>query len=128
MPLVPFLCILGSRYSFLNSLRTIKCFLSFIHFRDTIKGMEVLLGLDDIDDRRTVTKRNISNVVIHEQFTTTAVRDENDIAIATIDRPVQFNDKMLPICLPNPGETSIHSIFLISRNIVALISPPSNHF
>lgn len=65
--------------------------------------MEVLIGLDNLDDLKNVEKRNISNVVIHEMFTSTAVRDENDIAIATLDKPVVFSETIVPICLPQPG-------------------------
>ncbi|KAJ0177716.1 hypothetical protein K1T71_006589 [Dendrolimus kikuchii] len=85
---------------------------------DNIRNMEVLLGLDNIDDRRAVTRRNISRAVIHEQFTTTAVRDENDIAIATMDIPVRFSDTVLPICLPQPGKICnfSHMSFLHSHS------------
>ncbi|KAJ8718939.1 hypothetical protein PYW07_016495 [Mythimna separata] len=71
---------------------------------DNFLTMEVFIGLDNLDDLKNVEKRNISNVVIHELFTSTAVRDENDIAIATLHQPVVFNDNIVPICLPNPGE------------------------
>nr|XP_021195380.2 polyserase-2 [Helicoverpa armigera] len=71
---------------------------------DNFKTMEVLIGLDNMDDLKNVEKRNISNVVIHEAFTSTAVRDENDIAIATLNHPVAFNDNIVPICLPEPAE------------------------
>ncbi|KAH9637480.1 hypothetical protein HF086_010891 [Spodoptera exigua] len=71
---------------------------------DNYRTMEVLIGLDNMDDLKNVEKRNISNVVIHEAFTSTAVRDENDIAIASLNQPVQFSDNIVPICLPLPGE------------------------
>lgn len=74
--------------------------------------MEVLIGLDNLDDLKSVEKRNISNVVIHELFTSTAVRDENDIAIATLNLPVVFNDNIVPICLPKPGLTKIFFVLL----------------
>lgn len=66
--------------------------------------MEVLIGLDNMDDLKNVEKRNISSVVIHEAFTSTAVRDENDIAIATLKTPVRFNENIIPICLPEVGK------------------------
>ncbi|KPJ14532.1 Transmembrane protease serine 9 [Papilio machaon] len=70
---------------------------------DSIRDMMVLLGLDNMDDLSNVEKRNISSVVIHEQFSSTALRDENDIAIATLNAPVPFGETIAPICLPNPG-------------------------
>ncbi|CAB3235477.1 unnamed protein product [Arctia plantaginis] len=72
---------------------------------DNFKLMEVLIGLDNMEDLKNVEKRNISSVVIHEAFTSTAVRDENDIAIATLKTPVRFNENIIPICLPEVGET-----------------------
>lgn len=66
--------------------------------------MVVLIGLDNLDNLREVEKRNISSVEIHERFTSTAVRDENDIAIATLKTPVEFSDTIVPICLPKPGK------------------------
>ncbi|XP_045496319.1 transmembrane protease serine 11D-like isoform X1 [Colias croceus] len=71
---------------------------------DNISEMLVLIGLDNLDDMMNVEKRNISAVKIHERFTSTAVRDENDIAVATLDAPVQFSDTIVPICLPKPGQ------------------------
>lgn len=71
---------------------------------DDFNAMKVLIGLDNLDDLSNVEKRTISQVVIHEGFTSTAVRDENDIAIATLNKPVVFSDLIVPICLPQPGE------------------------
>lgn len=65
--------------------------------------MEVLVGLDDLDKLQNVVKRKISSVVIHEDFTSTQTRDENDIAIATLNETVKFNNMIVPICLPKPG-------------------------
>lgn len=62
--------------------------------------METLIGLDTFDDLSNVARRRITNVVIHEDFTTTPVRDENDIAIATLNEPVKFSEIIVPICLP----------------------------
>ncbi|XP_068625107.1 transmembrane protease serine 9-like [Battus philenor] len=71
---------------------------------DNIKDMVVLLGLDNMDDLSGVEKRSITKAVIHEQFSSTALRDENDIAIATLNSSVNFGDTILPICLPTPGQ------------------------
>ncbi|CAH2085626.1 unnamed protein product [Euphydryas editha] len=62
--------------------------------------MRALIGLDSMDDLSNVEERAISKVIIHENFKSTAVRDENDIAIATINRPVAFSKTIRPICLP----------------------------
>lgn len=66
--------------------------------------MIALLGLDNLDDLRNVEQRTISNAIIHQDFASTAVRDENDIAIARLSSPVQFNSIIIPVCLPMPGK------------------------
>ncbi|XP_047532122.1 transmembrane protease serine 9-like [Vanessa atalanta] len=71
---------------------------------DDVKLLTVLMGLDNIEHLEDVEKRSISKTVIHEDFTTTAVRDENDIAIATINKPVKFSKTIIPICLPDSGQ------------------------
>uniref|UniRef100_D9HQ22 limulus clotting factor C n=1 Tax=Heliconius erato TaxID=33431 RepID=D9HQ22_HELEA len=71
---------------------------------DDIRTMIALLGLDNLDDLRNVEQRTISNAIIHQDFASTAVRDENDIAIARLSSSVQFNSVIIPVCLPMPGE------------------------
>ncbi|XP_049870887.1 clotting factor G beta subunit-like [Pectinophora gossypiella] len=71
---------------------------------DNFTTMEALLGLDNFDDLSNVAKRTFIDVYIHEAFTSTAVRDENDIAIATLNIPVIFSDTIVPICLPKPNQ------------------------
>nr|XP_034828510.1 plasminogen-like [Maniola hyperantus] len=71
---------------------------------DNPSNMVVLIGLNNMDDLSGVEERTISQAVIHEGFTSTAVRDENDIAIATLNEPVPFNRNITPICLPQPGQ------------------------
>lgn len=66
--------------------------------------MQVLIGLDNLDDLKGVEERKITDVVIHENFTSTAVRDENDIAVAMLNRPVEFSKTIIPICLPQQGK------------------------
>lgn len=66
--------------------------------------MVALIGLDSLSERTNVEERYLSKVIIHENFKSTAVRDENDIAVATFDRPVAFNSIVRPICLPESGQ------------------------
>lgn len=86
-----------------------------LFFRDDYTQLEVLLGLDKFDDLSNVQRREISDVVIHENFTSTSVRDENDIAIATLDKVVPFGDTIIPVCLPKPGKKLFfrHSTYLM---------------
>nr|XP_026485598.1 transmembrane protease serine 9-like [Vanessa tameamea] len=71
---------------------------------DDVKLLTVLMGLDNLEHLEDVEKRSILKTVIHKDFTTTAVRDENDIAIATINKPVKFSKIIIPICLPDSGQ------------------------
>ncbi|XP_073952521.1 transmembrane protease serine 9-like [Choristoneura fumiferana] len=71
---------------------------------DDITQMLVLIGLDNLDNLEDVEKRNITSTVIHEKFTSSTVRDENDIAIARLSAPVPFGPTIVPICLPQPGQ------------------------
>lgn len=75
-----------------------------MYCRDKVSNMIALIGLNNIDDLRDVEKRTITKADIHEGFTSTAVRDENDIAIATLNAPLTFNDRIKPVCLPQPGK------------------------
>lgn len=42
----------------------------------------------------------IENIVVHSEFTVSASRVANDIALIRLDRPIQFGAKLQPICLP----------------------------
>ncbi|GBP15052.1 Enteropeptidase [Eumeta japonica] len=66
--------------------------------------MEVILGLDSLDDLSDVVFRRIKDVTIHEEFTSTQVRDDSDVSVVTLDLPIQFGPAMLPICLPSPTD------------------------
>ncbi|XP_052739992.1 plasminogen [Bicyclus anynana] len=71
---------------------------------DKLNNLVVKIGLDRVNDQTNVETRSVSHSVIHERFHSTPVRDENDIAIATLDHPVRFNKYITPICLPQSGE------------------------
>lgn len=73
--------------------------------------MLVLIGLDNMAEMKNVQQRNISSVIIHEGFKSSAIRDENDIAIATLNEPVVFSDTIVPVCLPAPGKTYFFYFF-----------------
>lgn len=87
------------------------------NFRDNFTTMETLIGLDTFDDLSNVARRRIINVIIHEDFTTTPVRDENDIAIATLNEPVMFSETIVPICLPEKSKyIYIHTYYFSIYN------------
>lgn len=75
--------------------------------------MIALIGLDNLDDLRNVEKRSISDVIIHKDFKSTAVRDENDIAIAKLNSPVRFSSTIIPVCLPMPGKCQSNIINML---------------
>ncbi|XP_041989129.1 coagulation factor XI-like [Aricia agestis] len=78
-----------------------------------VNHMTVALGLDDLRFMDAVVMRDIVNVVVHEQFTTTVQRDENDIAVVKMNAPVDFNDVIRPICLPYPNQDFTHRMTTI---------------
>lgn len=77
--------------------------------------MRVYAGLDNLVKLDGAVKRLLSDVIVHENFTSTEVRDDNDIAIGILDSPVLFGDTIIPICLPKPRKNeNIHNLPLSS--------------
>lgn len=55
--------------------------------------------LSDFDGTET---RNVINVTYPREYVTAAIG--HDLALLKLDKPVQFTDKIRPICLPRQGE------------------------
>ena len=56
----------------------------------------------------------VSQIIVHEKYGSL----NNDIALLKLSRPVMFNDKIQPICLPNQGEApAVGSKCYITGNI-----------
>lgn len=61
--------------------------------------MHTLLGLHDRLSSAGI-QYNFTSVHLSPEFTPYPYYDSNDIAILEVDRPIQFSDIILPICLP----------------------------
>ncbi|XP_037820128.1 trypsin-1 [Lucilia sericata] len=57
-----------------------------------------LLQLDRSSSDPGIT-RKVARVIIHPQYNPTTI--VNDVALLRLESPIQFNDKIRPVCLPN---------------------------
>ncbi|XP_073952519.1 trypsin-1-like [Choristoneura fumiferana] len=93
---------------------------------DIIQIMRVLAGMDNMNNLEGVVKRTLSDVIVHENFTSTETRDDNDIAIATLTSPVPFGQTIIPICLPKPFENfGAYTGTIVGWGRQAVNRPPS---
>nr|CAH0104340.1 unnamed protein product [Daphnia galeata] len=60
--------------------------------------LTIILGTVDINDSKKVTRR-VKSVIRHRQFDNRKLR--NDIALLTLDSPVEFTSVVSPVCLHN---------------------------
>ena len=63
--------------------------------------MSVILGATNLNSYDG-TMRRVKSVTRHKAFD--AAKLYNDIAILTLDYPVDFNNDIRPVCLPNERE------------------------
>lgn len=61
--------------------------------------MHAVLGLHDRSSSNGM-HYNFTKVHLNSNFTPYKYHDSNDIAILEVDRPIQFSNITLPICLP----------------------------
>ncbi|XP_028141780.1 serine protease filzig [Diabrotica virgifera virgifera] len=55
----------------------------------------------DLEKKRPIS-RNVKRVIVHRQYD--AQTFENDLALLELEQPVQFDQHILPICLPRDNE------------------------
>ncbi|KAF2904864.1 hypothetical protein ILUMI_01311, partial [Ignelater luminosus] len=70
-----------------------------------LASLVAVLGEHDISGEREVKRslsRNVKRVVVHRQYD--AATFENDLALLELEHPVQFDEHIVPICLPREGE------------------------
>ncbi|KAL8190042.1 UNVERIFIED_CONTAM: hypothetical protein K2H54_038341 [Gekko kuhli] len=64
--------------------------------------LKVKLGEHDRDDEdEAEQERRVAEIIIHEQYI--PKKTDNDIALLRLDKPVNFTDYVVPICLPEQG-------------------------
>ncbi|XP_057659317.1 serine protease filzig [Diorhabda carinulata] len=55
----------------------------------------------DLEQKRPIS-RNVKRVIVHKQYD--AQTFENDLALLELEKPVQFDQHIVPICLPQDNE------------------------
>jgi hypothetical protein len=70
--------------------------------------LNVIIGAHDIEDQRFQDDPpqyfGVTEIKLHPNFRFSASHpDRFDIAVLRLDRPVQYSDNVLPVCLPQQG-------------------------
>lgn len=72
-------------------------------FSGTVK--HVLLGGYDVANKNHATIINITEIILHTEFTRT--KKYNDIALIRLDRAIKFDQYIQPACLPSTHSDAI---------------------
>jgi len=75
------------------------------------------LSNEEEEEKTTTQSRNVHDVVLHPDWNPKSDDYDADIAIIVLNKPVRFNPKVQPICLPQPGDLQTQS-----GSVVSLIS------
>ena len=68
---------------------------------DAVGDVRVVLGAHTVDDLTSYPSLSIESFKPHEKFSYSDKKAGDDIAIITLKTPVQFNETLNPICLPD---------------------------
>ncbi|XP_035723577.1 transmembrane protease serine 11G-like [Vespa mandarinia] len=63
--------------------------------------MTVGLGIHDVDDPNDGYIMPIDKMILHENFTSHIIHDNNDIALIKLKNLIKYDDHVQPICFPN---------------------------
>ena len=88
-----------------------------VHFflGDTI-GDDIALGLHDRSDPHHFQSIKINEVFVHPNYDNDNPERANDIALFRWDEPVELNDEISTICLPNQDDMGDNSSFGVGMN------------
>ncbi|XP_047364417.1 trypsin II-P29-like [Vespa velutina] len=75
--------------------------LQFNSNRTNAKDMTVGLGIHDVDDPNDGYIVSIDKMILHENFTSHIIHDNNDIALIKLKNLIKYDDHVQPICFPN---------------------------
>lgn len=73
-----------------------------------MKQMRIVLADHDrssLENNENVIERRVLGIKMHNDFSKSNYN--NDIAILELDKPVDFDDKVKPACLPSTGKNII---------------------
>ncbi|XP_015172523.1 PREDICTED: transmembrane protease serine 9-like [Polistes dominula] len=65
------------------------------------KDLTVGLGIHDVSDVEDGYLVAISKTILHKNFMSEGTHDTNDIALIKLQEPVEYDNHVQPICLPN---------------------------
>lgn len=72
--------------------------------RTKVNDITVGLGVYDVDDPNDGYIVPIDKMILHENFTSNIIHDNNDIALIKLKNVVEYNAYVQPICFPNKGK------------------------
>ncbi|KAM4702025.1 uncharacterized protein O3C94_002952 [Discoglossus pictus] len=76
-----------------------------------VKQLNVVLGEHRIGlDEGTEQRRNVTKIIIHENYIGVKSNHDNDIALLQLDVSVNYTDYVVPICLPEKQFTALELV------------------
>jgi len=89
----------------------------------------VYAGKHDLtDDSEQYQSRAIKNYEVHPKWETRAESYDSDVAVLYLDKPLRFNQKIQPICLPSAGEYNSGSGIVVSLHDALVILIKNSSF
>lgn len=71
-----------------------------IEKRTSLYNMTVFFGMHDMNNGDQAVTRRVSKIITHPEFNR-PFDYSNDIALLQLDSPVEFNEKISPLCIPD---------------------------
>jgi len=77
-----------------------------VNFSIPKEGLRLRFGITNVDEAFFI-QRNVSQIEIHHSYDNPNVLGGYDIALLKLDRSINFQQDIIPICLPNQDESFI---------------------
>jgi hypothetical protein len=81
-------------------------FYKYLYFRLSLELFQLRFGLLELD-KTLFIQRNVTTAVSHPSYDNTSPFLGFDIALLKLDRSLNFQKNIIPICLPKPDENFI---------------------